>query len=145
MYQVSRSLYRELAPRVMSDPSTPTGRVDRQELLDACEATMKRLAIDPRYFAQPTRSLFGQVRSLFGISDQILVWELVRFHVEMGEEFAARLQETLKRECQAFTRQGTPCQREPRPGSDLCPSHRHLGTLFEEAKPEPVQPVAAAG
>ena len=144
MYQVSRSLYRELAPLVANDPSTLTGRTDRRELLDACEATMRRLAIDPQHFARPVRSLFGEVRFLFGISDQLRAWELIRFHVEVGQELAARLETTLRRECQAVTRQGTACQREPRPGSELCPSHRHLGALFEEPVPTMPEVVAAA-
>ena len=30
------------------------------------------------------------------------------------------------RNCRACTRRGTPCQREPLPGRDYCPSHKHL-------------------
>ena len=29
----------------------------------------------------------------------------------------------------ASTRKGTPCQREPLPGRDYCPSHKHLEEL----------------
>jgi hypothetical protein len=29
-------------------------------------------------------------------------------------------------ECRAHTRKGTPCQRQPLPGRDYCPSHKHL-------------------
>ena len=35
------------------------------------------------------------------------------------------------RECRAHTRKGTPCQREPLPGRDYCPSHKHLEEPFE--------------
>ena len=35
-----------------------------------------------------------------------------------------------KRRCPASTRQGTPCQRDPRPGLEYCPSHRHLEDGF---------------
>ncbi len=39
-----------------------------------------------------------------------------------------------KAECQAHTRKGTPCQREPLPGRDYCPSHKHLEETFELAE-----------
>ncbi len=42
MYRFSRSIYRELAPRVI-DGSTGAS-VPRQQVLEACEATMQRLA-----------------------------------------------------------------------------------------------------
>jgi hypothetical protein len=34
------------------------------------------------------------------------------------------------RECRAHTRKGTQCQREPLPGRDYCPSHKHLEEIF---------------
>jgi len=36
------------------------------------------------------------------------------------------LAQLVERECKAHTRRGTPCQREPLPGRDYCPSHKHL-------------------
>jgi hypothetical protein len=36
-----------------------------------------------------------------------------------------------QRSCLASTRKGTPCQREPLPGRDYCPSHKHLEETFE--------------
>jgi hypothetical protein len=41
------------------------------------------------------------------------------------------------RECRACTRRGSPCRREPLPGRDYCPSHKHLE--------EPVEPAVVAG
>jgi hypothetical protein len=35
------------------------------------------------------------------------------------------------RNCLASTRKGTPCQREPLPGRDYCPSHKHLEEAFD--------------
>ena len=32
--------------------------------------------------------------------------------------------------CHASTRKGTPCQRDPLPGSKYCPSHKHLEEDF---------------
>ena len=42
----------------------------------------------------------------------------------------------VPRECRAHTRKGTPCQREPLPGRDYCPSHKHLEEAFVEAAAE---------
>jgi hypothetical protein len=36
-----------------------------------------------------------------------------------------------ERHCLASTRKGTPCQREPLPGMDYCPSHKHLEETIE--------------
>ena len=39
-----------------------------------------------------------------------------------------------QRQCRAHTRKGTPCQRDPLPGRDYCPSHKHLEETFEAAE-----------
>ena len=36
-----------------------------------------------------------------------------------------------------YTRKGTSCQRQPIPGHDYCPSHKHLEETFEAAPLEP--------
>ena len=41
-----------------------------------------------------------------------------------------------ERNCLASTRKGTPCQREPLPGMDYCPSHKHLEETFETREVE---------
>jgi len=38
----------------------------------------------------------------------------------------------VPRRCQAMTRKGKPCQRQPLPGSEYCPSHQHLTESFED-------------
>ena len=53
MYRFSRSIYRDLAPRVIEDPRDPGGCRRRQELLEACEAAVRRISTDRRYFARP--------------------------------------------------------------------------------------------
>ena len=58
MYRFSRSIYRELCSRVIEQEHA--GASSRQHLLEACEATMERLAVDRRYFARPARSLFSE-------------------------------------------------------------------------------------
>jgi len=120
MYQVSRSLYRRLAPHLAPGVNAAGG--DR--LLDACETTIRRLEREPD-FARPDRFLFEEIRDLFGLPEQSTVRKLIDMHMSL----ALQLREQMppeQRECAAFTRQGTPCRREPRPGSRYCPSHRHL-------------------
>ncbi len=138
MYRFSRSIYRELGPRVIEDEYDPTGCRNKQQVLDACEATIRRLAVDGRYFARPAKKLFSDVRTHFAIGDQMLVWLVIERNIELAKEFLARLPEGaaldgVPRQCRAHTRKGTPCQREPLPGRDYCPSHKHLEETFEAA------------
>jgi hypothetical protein len=135
MYRFSRSIYRELAPRVIEDPSDPTEGRNKQRVLDACEGTIRRLATDRRYFARPARSLFNEVRVHFAMSDQLRVRGVIERNINLALEFLARLPDGIAldgqaRQCQAHTRRGTPCRREPLPHRDYCPSHKHLEETF---------------
>jgi hypothetical protein len=143
MYRFSRSIYREIAPRVVENGVDPT--TARRHVLDACEATMRRLAYDRRYFARPARALFTEVRTHFPIGDQLYVHQVIDRHVALALEHLARLPEGatgldgVPRQCRASTRKGNPCQREPLPGRDYCPSHKHLEEEFghpDEQRPE---------
>jgi len=138
MYRFSRSIYRELAPRVVVDKDD--GHTARRELLDSCEATMRRLAYDRRYFAKPARSLFTEVRNHFPISEQMHVYMVIERNVTLAKDFLARLPadvglDGVPRQCHASTRKGKPCQREPLPGREYCPSHKHLEEPVEEREP----------
>jgi hypothetical protein len=132
MYRFSRSIYREIAPYVIEDDHQSNGCSNRQRVLDACEAAMRRLAFDRRYFARPARSLFGEVRSYFPISEQLHVYKVIERNLGLALEHLARLPENgigldgRPTACRAHTRKGTPCQRTPLPGRDYCPSHKHL-------------------
>src|SRR5205085_4065244 len=64
MYQFSRSMYRELAAVVVTDPRMGPAE-NRHCLLERCEAAVERLAADRHYFARPARTLFNDVRTLF--------------------------------------------------------------------------------
>jgi hypothetical protein len=135
MYRFSRSIYRELAPRVIEDPADPTDCRNKQQVLDACESAIRRLATDRRYFARPARSLFNEVRVHFAMTDQLRVWRVIERNIKLALEFLARLPDGVAldgqpRHCQAHTRRGTPCRREPLPGRDYCPSHKHLEETF---------------
>jgi hypothetical protein len=161
MYRFSRSIYRELSPYLIEDDDGQEGNghsngyghpngngrangskdgngaTNRQQLLDACEATMRRLAYDRRYFARPTRSLFCDVRFLFPIAEQKRVYLVIERNINLALEYLAQLPEGAvgldghPSECRAHTRKGTPCQRQPLPGRDYCPSHKHLEECME--------------
>ena len=138
MYRFSRSIYRELAPRVIEDENDETGCKNRQAVLDACEDTIRRLMNDGRYFARPARTLFHDVRMHFAMGDQLRVWTVIERNISLAQEFLEQKPEMLQldggpRECARDTRRGTPCQREPLPGRDYCPSHKHLEETFEAA------------
>jgi hypothetical protein len=139
MYRFSRSIYRELAPAVIEDGNDPAECRNKQAVLVACEETIRRMTCDGRYFAKPARSLFGEVRCYFAMGDQLRVWRVIETNIELALEHLARLPEGsgldgVPRQCHAHTRKGTPCQREPLPGRDYCPSHKHLEDTFEAAE-----------
>ena len=110
----------------------------RQQLLRDCESAMERLATDRHYFARPVRTLFNDIRTLFPMSEQLRVYNVIARHVTLAAEYV----ETQAREgvtfdgsplcCHATTRKGTSCQRVPLPGSKYCPSHKHLDEDVQE-------------
>ena len=120
-----------------ADPAA--GCDDRRHLLDACEEAMRRVVLEPVGYASPVRSLFREIQHLFPLDVQFKALELVRAHVDAWETLSAQLEASLRRDCQAFTRRGSKCRREPRPGQDYCPSHKHLEEI---AVSEPVAPAA---
>lgn len=131
MYRFSRSIYREIAPAVIEDERDRTGCHNKQLVLDACEEAIRRLTRDRRYFARPARTLFNEVRVHFAINDQPRVWTVIDRNLGLALEFLERLPDGagldgVQRQCRAHTRRGTPCRREPLPGRDYCPSHKHL-------------------
>jgi hypothetical protein len=136
MYQFSRSIYRDLAPRIDASGSVEEMLVARQQLLEACEGTIQRLVTDRRYFARPAKTLFTEVREHFALAEQVRVYMVIERHIELIEEFLDSLPADVtldgqERHCVASTRKGTTCQREPLPGMDYCPSHKHLEETFE--------------
>jgi hypothetical protein len=136
IYQLSRAIYRELAPYIV--PEQPHQGGSREQVLRACEGAMARLVLDGRHFAKPARSLFNEIRGHFSIAAQLRVYLVVKHNVEVALRLLARVPEQelegngRPRTCQAMTRKGNPCQRPPLPRSDYCPSHQHLTETFEE-------------
>jgi hypothetical protein len=137
-YQLSRAIYRELAPYVIRERPRSQRETNHELVLQGCERAMARLVTDGRHFSKPARSLFNDIRIHFSIGSQLPVYLLVKSHVELAARLLARLPEHelngngSPRTCQAMTRKGRPCQRPPLPRSDYCPSHQHLIETFEE-------------
>jgi hypothetical protein len=136
MYQFSRSMYRELSAFVVPDQNCAVGTA-RTRLLTSCEAAVERLASDRHYFARPARSLFNDVRILFPLSKQLVAYRVIERHMRLAGDYVdlqAKTGHSLTGApliCHATTRRGTPCQREPLPGSRYCPSHKHLDDELE--------------
>jgi hypothetical protein len=138
MYQFSRTIYRELAPYVNEDRPSSQPVSNRELVLRECEAAIERLMTDRRYFARPARTLFANVRPYFTIGDLPRVYLVIDRNLSFAQDFLERVPEYafeasgVERSCQAMTRKGKPCQRQPLLGSEYCPSHQHLDESFED-------------
>ena len=133
MYQISRSIYRELEADIVEGPRSGSGRSNHERVLRACEAAVHRLATDRHYFARPSRTLFYDIRAYFPISAQLRVFRVVDRHLSCAAAYLAARPEAVRGltgaqlDCRATTRKGTPCRRVPSPHNGYCPSHQHLG------------------
>jgi len=133
MYQFSRAIYRELALQIDTPKPGVNASSNHEQVLHACEATMKRMATDRHYFANPARTLFCDIRTYFPMSAQERVYQVVFCYVACAQRFleehplaayAAISSKPLQ--CRATTRKGDACQRVPLPHNGYCPSHQHL-------------------
>jgi hypothetical protein len=136
MYQISRAIYRELAPYVsgaQSNSTHPGAEASREQVLRSCEAVIERLARDPYCFADPTRTLFYDIRTHFPMSAQRRVHRVVAVYMDIAQRFVAEhplagyveVSGEAPR-CRATTRKGDACRRVPLPRNGYCPSHQHL-------------------
>jgi hypothetical protein len=138
VYQFSRAIYRELAPYVLEDKPASQPLTNRELVLRECEEAVERLMTDRRYFARPARTLFNNIRPFFSMGDLPRVYFVIDRNVQVALEFLKREPDYafdstgMERSCQAMTRKGLPCQRQPLPASEYCPSHQHLEETFEE-------------
>lgn len=133
MYRFSRAIYLETRDLITGENTQEINEA-RRRVLTACEATMERLAKDSRYFADPARSLFSDIRYYYPIQVQERVFHIVKTYIEASLEFLAKEQDRAVTEgamlrCRAQTRKGKPCQRTPLPDSHFCPSHQHLASI----------------
>ena len=132
MYQISRSIYRDLADDIVEGRPCEDGPTNHERVLWACEAVVYRLTTDRHYFARPSRTLFNDIRIYFPISAQQRVYQVIDRYLGFAAEYLATrpravLELTGRRaECRATTRKGTPCRRTPLPLNGYCPSHQHL-------------------
>lgn len=132
MYRFSRSIFRELSPDVLSDKPTSQYESNLQRVLQACELTMERLATDRRYFSDPARSLFHDIRVYFPMDRQFKVLKVIERNMDLALQYLTMQTEAgigfdgNPLRCRATTRKGKPCQRVPLPSSQYCPSHQHL-------------------
>jgi hypothetical protein len=133
MYQFSRAIYRELAPRILAPPLRAGAMSNHASVLRACEAVVKRMTTDGHHFARPARTLFYDIRSYFPMSAQEHVHQVVCRYVDYAQRFldehpheAYTAVSGIAPQCRATTRKGTACQRVPLPHNGYCPSHQHL-------------------
>jgi hypothetical protein len=139
MYHFSRALYRELAPHILHDRVCPLGPGNHEQVLEACEAAVLRLATDRHYFARPSRTLFNDIRMFFPICAQERVWRAVDRHITLARDFFAAQPLAgyelagARLECRATTRRGTACRRTPLAHNGYCPSHQHLADTDDVA------------
>jgi hypothetical protein len=137
MYQISRSIYRELEADIVEGRRWGDGPSNHECVLRACEAAVLRLATDRHYFARPSRTLFNDIRCYFPMSAQLRVYQVVDRYLTFASDYlasrpTAAMELTGQRlECRATTRKGTPCQRMPLPHNGYCPSHQHLAETEE--------------
>jgi hypothetical protein len=133
MYQFSRAIYRELAPRIVPPPPGAPASANHEHVLRACEAVVERMATDRHYFAHPARTLYCDIRSYFPMSEQGRVNQVVAGYIGYAERYLAEnpiaAYTAVSGEpphCRATTRKGAACQRVPLPHNGYCPSHQHL-------------------
>lgn len=132
MYALSRALYKDISPFIVDGAVNPSHGSNREQILKACEETIERISDDWRYFHNPERFLFEQIRQFFPITDQLQVFNLISRHVslavDVAKTYAARGYKPngTRLSCRATTRRSTPCMRNIVPGTEYCPSHQHL-------------------
>ena len=152
MYQLSRSIYRELSSEILEDHVAAATGSNHERVLRACEAAVYRLATDRHYFAKPSKTLFREIRIYFPMSSQDRVFRVVDRYMTFARKWLDAQPshgydiEGNRLECRATTRKGTPCQRVPLPLNGYCPSHQHLDegdALEPELAPSPGTQVAA--
>jgi hypothetical protein len=133
MYQFSRAIYRELAPRILAPPPGTPATANHAAVLQACEDVITRLATDRHYFARPARTLFCDIRSYGPMAAQGHVHRVVTRYTNYAVRFLAEHPHEgytavsgAPPQCRATTRKGSACQRTPLPHNGYCPSHQHL-------------------
>ena len=89
MYQISRSIYREIEADIIEDLRWGDGPNNHERVLRACEAAVKRLTTDRHYFARPSRTLFNDIRTYFPMSAQLHVYRVVDRYMTFASDYLA--------------------------------------------------------
>ena len=110
MYRFSRAIFVEIKDLVDPHPETISEAEAKRYVLHCSEATIERLARDPRYFAKPSQSLFSEIRHLFSISDQARVYRSIDRHICKAIEF---IMEELERAGEGTAQHGIAAVRRP--------------------------------
>ena len=132
MFRFSRSIYRQLAPDIRREKLPSQTESNLQRVLEECESAMERLATDRRHFTSPAKTLFSDIRSYFPLNRQVRVYNVIETNMRLALEYMAKKPhdgigfDGNPLRCRATTRKGKPCQRQPLPASQYCPSHQHL-------------------
>ena len=87
MYQLSRSMYRELAPEILEDHVAAAAGSNHERVLRACEAAVYRLATDRHYFAKPSKTLFREIRVYFPMTAQHRVFRVVDRYMTFARQW----------------------------------------------------------
>src|SRR3954454_16247372 len=91
VYQLSRSIYRELAPQILEDQVAAASGSNHERVLRACEAAVYRLATDRHYFAKPSKTLFREIRIYFPMSAQDRVYVVVDRYMRFAKDYFASM------------------------------------------------------
>lgn len=138
MYEISRELFRELRPGLVSDRHDPARPA--RTLLAICEDTVRGVATLPAARALHAKRLFAKARALFPPSQHLSLIQKVDaavavVHARLVAQSDGRSASLLR--CAATTRRHVPCMREPIPGERFCPSHRRDATPLPGSRKEP--------
>ncbi|MHB8533154.1 MAG: hypothetical protein ACYDC2_10585 [Solirubrobacteraceae bacterium] len=94
---------------------------------------IERLARDPYCFADPTRTLFYDIRGHFPMNAQERVHRVVALYMDIAQRFISEhplagyvAVSGEAPHCRATTRKGDACRRMPLAHNGYCPSHQHL-------------------
>jgi hypothetical protein len=135
MLEISRSLYRQLASRLLPESAAAGRDRRRRTLLTAIETNLDRMVAEPD-FDRPARRLYLDVRTQFPLLELPRVREVIERHVLLAETRAVQARAerfAADRTCRALVRAGGPCSRQAITGLHFCPSHRHLEELADQA------------
>ena len=89
MFQISRSIYRELEAGIVEGRRWDGGPTNHERVLRSCEAAVHRLATDRHYFARPSRTLFNDIRTYFPMSAQLHVYRVVDRYMTFAADYLA--------------------------------------------------------